>query len=106
MPVDESDGSVHGSRDPIDAVHHAVDDARPQAGVIFSAHNALDDALVFRRDITEPAMKAGRLAVTTCHKPGPTSAERDRPARICPDVWFCDNRPHRPLDYRAVHRVG
>ena len=63
----------------------------PQAGVIFSAHNALDDALVFRRDITEPTMRAGRLAVTTCHKPGPTSAEaaeRDRPARICPDVWF------------------
>ena len=26
----------------------------PQAGVIFSAHNALEDAMVFRWDITEP----------------------------------------------------
>lgn len=109
VPEDESEGSVHGSRDSVDTVHHAVDDATPGGGVIFSAYNALDDALDLRRDITEPTMRARRPTVTNCHKPGPTSAEaaeRDRPARICPDVWLCDSRPHRPLDSRAVHRVG
>ena len=88
------------------------DFAARQADVIFSAHNALDAALAFRRDITERTVKAGRPADAVKIMPGtefvlaPTAREAEeklewvRSHQIGPQqaIAYLEQFWGRPLD--------